>query len=109
MIDISQKVILNFSGRILNRFSKDLGSMDEQLPPAFSDAITVSCFRLIFIFNILSFSTLDIAQYRGNTGGHFPGPTLGCASNHRPRRDLHLPAEVLHGELQEDQEAGGDQ
>ena len=29
-------------GRILNRFSKDIGSMDEQLPPAFFDVLTVS-------------------------------------------------------------------
>lgn len=28
-------------GRILNRFSKDMGSMDEQLPPAFFDAFTI--------------------------------------------------------------------
>ena len=33
-------------GRILNRFSKDMGSMDELLPPAFFDVITVSCFHL---------------------------------------------------------------
>ena len=26
-----------FAGRILNRFSKDMGSMDELLPPAFFD------------------------------------------------------------------------
>ena len=29
------------SGRILNRFSKDMGSMDELLPPAFFDVLTV--------------------------------------------------------------------
>ena len=28
-------------GRILNRFSKDMGSMDERLPPAFFDVLTV--------------------------------------------------------------------
>ena len=30
------------TGRILNRFSKDIGSMDEQLPPAFFDVLAVS-------------------------------------------------------------------
>merc|ERR1719186_62297 len=28
-------------GRILNRFSKDMGSMDELLPPAFFDVLTI--------------------------------------------------------------------
>ena len=32
-------------GRILNRFSKDMGSMDELLPPAFFDVLTVSTFN----------------------------------------------------------------
>ena len=29
-------------GRLINRFSKDMGSMDELLPPAFFDVLTVS-------------------------------------------------------------------
>ena len=33
------KILL--AGRILNRFSKDIGSMDEQLPPAFFDVLAV--------------------------------------------------------------------
>ena len=33
-------------GRILNRFSKDMGSMDELLPPAFFDVLTVSTLDL---------------------------------------------------------------
>ena len=36
------KYIFAFNiGRILNRFSKDMGSMDELLPPAFFDVLTV--------------------------------------------------------------------
>ena len=31
-----------FTGRILNRFSKDIGCIDELLPPAFYDMFTVS-------------------------------------------------------------------
>lgn len=31
----------NPSGRILNRFTKDLGSMDEMLPPAFFDTTRI--------------------------------------------------------------------
>ncbi len=36
-----RKSFLVSVGRILNRFSKDMGSMDELLPPAFFDAFTV--------------------------------------------------------------------
>ncbi|XP_030838231.1 multidrug resistance-associated protein 4 isoform X2 [Strongylocentrotus purpuratus] len=38
----------NSIGRILNRFSEDIGSMDEQLPTSFAD------------FNIISFQTLGV-------------------------------------------------
>ena len=37
----SMKNVLS-AGRILNRFSKDIGSMDEQLPPAAFDVLSVS-------------------------------------------------------------------
>ncbi|CAG7831233.1 unnamed protein product, partial [Allacma fusca] len=30
----------NPSGRIMNRFTKDIGSMDELMPPAFYDAVS---------------------------------------------------------------------
>lgn len=35
----------NPSGRILNRFSRDMGSVDEQLPKAIIDAVQVSCLK----------------------------------------------------------------
>jgi len=31
----------NPSGRIMNRFTKDMGAVDELLPPAMADAITI--------------------------------------------------------------------
>jgi len=34
-------ISLNLSGRILNRFSKDIGCMDEMLPATFFDVITI--------------------------------------------------------------------
>ena len=34
--------MIYLTGRVLNRFSKDMGAMDELLPPAFFDSLTVS-------------------------------------------------------------------
>lgn len=39
---------LNPSGRILNRFSKDMGAIDELLPRALLEAIQVSKYRTFF-------------------------------------------------------------
>ena len=39
-------------GRILNRFSKDMGSMDELLPPAFFDVLTVRTLNCLSLFNL---------------------------------------------------------
>lgn len=38
---------INPSGRILNRFSKDMGTIDEILPKMLMDAIQVSIYRLL--------------------------------------------------------------
>ena len=35
---------MNPVGRVLNRFSKDLGAVDELLPPCMMDVVTVSTF-----------------------------------------------------------------
>ena len=35
-------------GRILNRFSKDIGLMDDQLPPTFFDVVSVWNFYIFF-------------------------------------------------------------
>ena len=54
--------ILSFLiGRILNRFSKDMGSMDELLPPAFFDVLTVmknfvECHKLLLAYRYTVFS-----------------------------------------------------
>jgi hypothetical protein len=34
-------IVLLFSGRVLNRFSKDMGAVDEQLPKAMLETIQV--------------------------------------------------------------------
>jgi hypothetical protein len=39
MKDLSQE--LTFAGRVLNRFSKDMGAVDEQLPRAMLESIQV--------------------------------------------------------------------
>lgn len=44
----------NASGRILNRFSKDIGALDTILPMAFLDCIFVS--KNYFFFNLLEFN-----------------------------------------------------
>lgn len=49
----------NPSGRILNRFSKDLGIIDEYIPSVLVDVIEVSNFRLYSQQNVRTFLVLD--------------------------------------------------
>ena len=44
--------IIFIAGRILNRFTKDIGCMDELLPTAFFDVIIVSGMKIIVMFNV---------------------------------------------------------
>lgn len=41
IVSILNSVFLSFLGRILNRFSKDMGAIDEMLPAALMDCIQV--------------------------------------------------------------------
>ena len=79
--------------------------MDEQLPPAFSDALTVreSCPDLSSLRH-----TAGSAQRSRRSHRHLHRPALGGHPHRRPWRSLRVAEEVLHGQLQEHQEAGGD-
>lgn len=58
------------SGRILNRFSKDIGCVDELLPPTFYDmfaVITISILYLMMRCNILAEFTDGCHQHRHNS------------------------------------------
>lgn len=48
----------NPSGRILNRFSKDMGAVDEVLPSTMTDVIQVSARKNLFFENFLSLRKL---------------------------------------------------
>jgi ABC-type multidrug transport system fused ATPase/permease subunit len=50
-------VHFDYLGRVLNRFTKDIGCMDEMLPSAFFDVITVS-YLFLFFSNLLHISIL---------------------------------------------------
>jgi len=47
--NIDQNQQLKISGRILNRFSKDIGCMDELLPPTFFDVFAVITDIIYFV------------------------------------------------------------
>ena len=51
------KQFLNFSGRILNRFSKDIGFVDDVLPLAYGNLTAVSCRLIIrdFLINYIGY------------------------------------------------------
>jgi hypothetical protein len=55
-------VHFDFLGRVLNRFTKDIGCMDEMLPSAFFDVITVS-YLFIYFSNLLPSQPLVIATH----------------------------------------------
>ena len=92
-------------GRILNRFSKDMGSMDELLPPAFFDVISVR--HDWFMRHVIKISSLDWSDDRWNPGGDIRRPSMGDHSDSVPGDHLPLAAELLHAQLQGHQEDGG--
>ena len=82
--------------------------MDELLPPAFFDVISVrldlsvdwTCDKY-FLFS------LDWSDDRWNPGGDIRCPSMGDHSDSVPGDHLPLAAELLHAQLQGHQEDGG--
>ena len=82
-------------GRILNRFSKDMGSMDELLPPAFFDVLTVSAYHPHIKYDLKYHS--DWSKYIWNNGCDICRPSVGHDSYSSTGGCLCPPEKILHG------------
>ena len=98
----------NPSGIILNRFSKDMGLMDDLLPTTLSDVLWVTIIS-IFFKSVLSFRTILILGiykcplYIHHCHDH---PTLDCNSYFHCREPIHNVQKVLPKNISISQKTG---
>ena len=83
--------------------------MDELLPPAFFDVISVRLDLSVYwtFDTYCEVSSLDWPDDRWNPGGDIRRPSMGDHSDSVPGDHLPLAAELLHAQLQGHQEDGG--